>query len=137
MRPARSPALPRRLHLLAIVVILIVAVPTLVFEELYRGIPMIDQATTQWRIPGAIVTGGFVLGGCLAAHRSPRPVSSGLLTGLTTALLLVGVDIGRRLLITRQLLTWPVAGLWLVATLVAAAASAVGGLLTLVWRLTR
>lgn len=137
MTAAGDPRVSYRSRVWAVLAILAVAVPALVFEELYRGMPMIDQATTEWRIPGAVVAGGFVLGGCLAARRSPRPVRSGLFTGLATAVLLVGVDIGRRLLITHQFLTWPVAGLWVAATLVATGASAVGGLVARLWRLIR
>lgn len=137
MTAARHLLFPRRLDIRAMLAILVVAVPTMAFEELYRGIPMIDQATTQWRIPGAIVAGGFLLGGGLAARRSPRPVSSGLFTGLTAAVLLVGMDIGRRLFVTHQFLTLPVAGLWLVATLVAAAASAAGGFMAFLGRRIR
>lgn len=113
----------------AMLAILIVAVPTLTFEEFYRGMPMIDQATTQWRIPGAIVAGGFLLGGLLAGRASSKPVRSGFFVGVLAAAILIIVDVGRRLLITHQSLTWPVAKLWLAAVTVAAACSAVGGLL--------
>ncbi|HEX3461788.1 MAG TPA: hypothetical protein VHT49_12855, partial [Acidimicrobiales bacterium] len=52
---------------------LVVSVPVLLWEELWRGQPMIDQPGHLWLVPAVITVAAFFIGGYIAGrHRRRR-----------------------------------------------------------------
>jgi hypothetical protein len=110
-----------------LMVTLIVVGPSFLFEELWRGRPLIDQNGYLWLVPGAIMAIGFYIGGLIAGrHRrsASGAFNQGLLvSGLTLALIFLA-DMIRRVVLSQDL-TIEIFGLWLAA---AAGGLLVGGL---------
>jgi hypothetical protein len=101
----------------AILVTLIIAGPTMLWEEWWRGQPMIDQKGNLWMVPAVIVTATYFLGGAIAGRHRRRPLGAlvqGIALAVPTSLLLVIADVGRRL-VAKKGFPIGVAGLWLAA----------------------
>jgi multisubunit Na+/H+ antiporter MnhB subunit len=96
---------------------LVIAGPTLWWEEAWRGRPMIDQTGDLWVLPTVIVALAFFLGGAIAGRHRRRPAGAlvqGVALALPTSVLLVVVDIARRSALHRGQ-SVGVAELWLAA----------------------
>jgi len=109
---------------------LLISGPALLWEELWRGQPMIDQPGHLWVVPTIITVAAFFIGGTIAGrHRRRRTgaLLQGVALALPVSLLLIIADVGRRLYLHRPF-TLPVAGLWLYALLGTLVISAVGAL---------
>lgn len=114
----------------AILFTLIVSVPALMWEEMWRGQPMIDQSGDLWLLPTVIVVAAFFIGGAIAGRHRRRRTGAclqGIALAVPVSLLLIIADIGRRLDLHRGL-TLPVAGLWLFALAGTVAISSLGAL---------
>lgn len=108
---------------------LIVAVPTLVVEEDWRGRPMIDQPGHLWVVPTVLVGAAFALGGGIASRGARelwRALSRGLVTGTASAGVLLGADVLRRAM-RHEALSAGVARLWIEAAVLSIAISSLGG----------
>lgn len=109
---------------------LVVVGPAFLFEELWRGKPMIDQGGMLWLIPALIMTAGFFAGGRVAGRN--RSTQSGaftqglLVAGLTLGMIFVA-DMIRRLILT-QALSWTVIALWVSSALGALLVAGLGGI---------
>jgi hypothetical protein len=109
---------------------LIISGPVLLWEELWRGQPMIDQPGDLWLVPAVITVAAFFIGGAIAGrHRRRRTgaLIQGVALAVPVSLLLIVADIGRRLDLHRPF-TLPVAGLWLYALLGTVVISSLGAL---------
>jgi hypothetical protein len=109
---------------------LVVSVPTLLWEELWRGQPMIDQPGHLWLAPAVITVAAFFIGGYIAGRHRRRRTGALLQAAalaVPVSLLLIIADIGRRLDLHRGF-TLPVAGLWLYALVGTVAISSLGAL---------
>lgn len=96
---------------------LVVSVPVLLWEEMWRGQPMIDQPGHLWVVPMLICMAAFFIGGAIAGrHRRRRTgaLVQAIALAVPVSMLLIIADIGRRLDLHRGF-TLPVAGLWLYA----------------------
>jgi hypothetical protein len=103
--------------------------PTFLFEELWRGRPMIDQGGATWMIPAVIMGIGFFAGGRVAGrNRSSRrgAFSQGLVVAALTLILIFLADMIRRLILTEGL-TWQVLAIWLACVFGALVVGGVGG----------
>lgn len=108
--------------------ILVVTVPVMVVAEDWQGVPLIDHPGAWWLLPAAIAVAAFVAGGAVAARgRSPlgRALLCGLAAGLSSAVVLLGGDVVRRVLYNPTLPAGVVA-YWAEASAVALVA-ALGG----------
>ena len=111
---------------------LIIAGPTMLWEEMWRGKPMIDQSGDLWVVPAVIVGLAYFLGGAIAGrHRRRRTgaIVQGFALAIPTSLVLIIADIGRRIVL-RNGLSLKVGGLWLgtiAATIVVASIGALFG----------
>ncbi len=113
----------------SVALILVIAVPTMVVEEEWRGRPMIEQGNFLWLVPATLVVLAFFLGGRLAGKRT-RSSSSALAAGtmvgiMATATLLLG-GIVRRHWILHEVYWADVVRLWIGAA-IAAVAIAIAG----------
>lgn len=109
---------------------LVVSVPALLWEELWRGQPMIDQPGHLWLVPAVITVAAFFVGGYIAGrHRRRRrgALIQAVALAVPVSLLLIVADIGRRLDLHRGF-TLPVAGLWLYALIGTVVISSLGAL---------
>jgi hypothetical protein len=109
---------------------LVISVPVLLWAEMWRGQPMIDQPGHLWLVPTVITVGVFFVGGAIAGrHRRRRTGALIQATALAVpvSLLLIIADIGRRLDLHRGF-TLPVAGLWLYALVGTVVISSLGAL---------
>jgi hypothetical protein len=109
---------------------LVVSVPVLLWEEMWRGQPMIDQPGALWLLPTAITVAAFFIGGSIAGrHRRRRTgaLVQAIALAVPVSLLLIIADVGRRLDLHRGF-TLPVAGLWLYALLGTVVISSLGAL---------
>ncbi len=109
---------------------LVISVPALLWEELWRGQPMIDQPGHLWLVPTVITVAAFFIGGAIAGrHRRRRTgaLVQALALAVPVSLLLIVADIGRRLDLHRGF-TLPVAGLWLYALVGTVVISSLGAL---------
>jgi hypothetical protein len=106
---------------------LVVVGPSFLFEELWRGRPMIDQPGALWLLPAALMALGFFYGGRVAG-RNRRARSGAFTQGLLVAgLILVLIfiaDLIRRLVLSQSLSI----GILLIWLTCAAGALLVGGL---------
>ena len=102
---------------------LVIVGPAFLFEELWRGRPLIDQPGKLWIVPGIVMAIGFFTGGGIAGrHRrnAGGAFNQGLLVaGLTLALIFMA-DIIRRVILHAPL-DLKIIGVW--------CACAAGGLL--------
>ena len=111
---------------------LLVAGPTMVSEELWRGRPMIDHQGAMWLVPTVIVMIMYFLGGATAGRRRRRPrgaVIQGVALAVSASSILVIVDIVRRVMLGNDQ-SIAVAELWLAAlggTIVSAVLGALFG----------
>jgi multisubunit Na+/H+ antiporter MnhB subunit len=126
----------------AVLFTLVIAGPTMLWEEVWRGRPMIDQEGNLWMLPAVIVIAAYFFGGAIAGRHRRRPggalIQAGALA-ISTSLMLIIADIGRRLVLGQNL-RLAVAGLWLAAvgaTIVIAALGALFGRWVYRWRRTR
>ncbi|MGH9098339.1 MAG: hypothetical protein ACRDWB_13060 [Acidimicrobiales bacterium] len=109
---------------------LIISVPVLLWAEMWRGQPMIDQPGHLWLVPTVITVGVFFIGGAIAGrHRRRRTgaLVQAIALAVPVSLLLIIADIGRRLDLHRGF-TLPVAGLWLYALVGTVIISSLGAL---------
>lgn len=109
---------------------LVVSVPTLLWAEMWRGQPMIDQPGHLWLLPMVITVAAFFIGGAIAGrHRRRRTgaLVQAIALAVPVSLLLIVADIGRRLDLHRGF-TLPVAGLWLYSLVGTVAISGLGAL---------
>jgi hypothetical protein len=112
-----------------LVVILVIATPTLVIAEDWHGRPMIDQPGELWVIPTLVVAAGFALGGAVYARRTMvlwRALSQGLILGTVVAVALLGGDVLRRAM-HHQTLSAGVLRLWVEAALLSIVLASLGG----------
>jgi hypothetical protein len=102
---------------------LLIVGPSFLFEELWRGRPLIDQPGKLWIVPGVIMAIGFFVGGSIGGrHRrhAGGAFNQGLvIAGLTLALIFMADMIRRGILHAPLNLT--IIGVW--------CACAAGGLL--------
>ena len=116
----------------AILFTLIVVGPTMLWEEMWRGKPMIDQSGDLWVAPAVIAGLAYFIGGSIAGrHRRRRygAVIQGVALAVPTSIVLIIADIGRRIVLSMGL-SFAVVGLWLaaiVATIVVASLGALFG----------
>jgi hypothetical protein len=106
---------------------LAVVAPTFLFEELWRGRPMIDQAGVLWLLPASLMAIGFFAGGRVAGRNRRNRVGAfnqGLLVSGLTLVMIFMADMIRRVVLS-QGLSWGVMLLWAGS---AAGALLVGGL---------
>jgi hypothetical protein len=104
--------------------------PTFLFEELWRGKPMIDQSGNLWLLPAIMMAIGFFAGGRVAG-RNRSTLAGSFLQGIMVAALTVGVvfivDMVRRLTLS-QGLSPGVLALWLGCAAGALLAGGLGGI---------
>jgi hypothetical protein len=109
---------------------LIVVGPAFLFEELWRGRPMIDQPGAWWVVPAAIMAGGFFAGGRLAG-RARRSVGGAFIQGLLVAgltlVMIFVADMIRRVVLVQHL-NWGVMALWLGSAMAGLLLGGLGGL---------
>jgi hypothetical protein len=109
---------------------LIIVGPTFLFEELWRGRPMIDQGGVWWLVPASIMSIGFFVGGRMAGknrrHRKGA-IQQGLATAGMTMVLIFIADVIRRKELSMPFSTG-VLKLWFVAGLAALLVGGLGGL---------
>jgi hypothetical protein len=101
----------------AILFTLLIAGPTMLWEEVWRGQPMIDQKGHLWMVPTVIVTATYFVGGAIAGRHRRRPFGAlvqGVALAVPTSLVLVIADLARRLVLRKDIPVG-VAGLWLAA----------------------
>jgi hypothetical protein len=133
-RDGFAPESAQRLHYRALsdafLFTLVISGPVLLWEELWRGVPMIDQPGDLWLVPAVITVAAFFIGGAIAGrHRRRRTgaLIQGVALAVPVSLLLIIADIGRRLDLHRPF-TLPVAGLWLYALVGTVVISSLGSL---------
>jgi hypothetical protein len=108
---------------------LVIVGPTFIFEELWRGRPMIDQGGATWMIPAVIMGIGFFVGGRIAGrNRSSRrgAFSQGLMVAALTLILIFLADMIRRLILTKGI-TVEVIEIWAACSFGALMAAGLGG----------
>jgi len=116
----------------AILFTLIVVGPTMLWEEMWRGQPMIDQSGDLWVAPAVIAGLAYFIGGSIAGRHRRRPrgaVIQGIALAVPTSIVLIIADVGRRIVLSKGL-SLTVVGLWLgaiVATIVIATLGALFG----------
>jgi uncharacterized membrane protein len=116
----------------AVVLTLLVAGPTMLWEEMGQGRPMIDQPGSLWLVPAAIVTITYFVGGAIAGRHRRRPrgaLIQGVALAVSTSSIFVIVDVVRRVMLGNNQ-SVAVAELWLAAvgaTVAVAGLGAVSG----------
>ena len=116
----------------AVLLTLLVAGPTMWWEEVWRGRPMIDQPGSLWLVPAAIVTVTYFVSGVIAGRHRRRPggaLIQGVFLALSTSSIFVIVDVIRRVMVGKNQ-SVAVADLWLAAmgaTVVVAGLGALSG----------
>ena len=96
---------------------LLIVGPTMVWEEIWRGRPMIDQGGNLWLVPAVVVTLAYFVGGAIAGRHRRRPggaLIQGVALALSTSSVLVTADLVRRIVIGNHQ-SAAVALLWLAA----------------------
>jgi hypothetical protein len=114
----------------AILFTLIIAGPTMFWEEIWRGQPMIDQKGDLWVVPTVIVILTYFIGGSIAGRhrRKPRGAAvQGIVLAVSTSLVLIIADVPRRLALAKGL-PLNVIGLWLEAAAGTVVIATLGGL---------
>jgi hypothetical protein len=109
---------------------LVVVGPTFLFEELWRGRPMIDQGGALWLIPALIMGIGFFAGGRVAGRNRRThggAFSLGVVVALMTLALIFLADMIRRAVLT-QGLTWEVVEIWAACSFGALVVGGLGGI---------
>ncbi len=108
---------------------LVIVGPAFLFEELWRGSPIIDQGGITWLYPATVMAIGFFVGGMVAGRH--RRTTSGafnqgaLVAGITTALIFAA-DIIRRVVL-HQGISLGVLGIWVGACVAALLVTGIGG----------
>jgi uncharacterized membrane protein len=116
----------------AMVLTLLVAGPTMLWEEVGQGRPMIDQPGSLWLVPAAIVSVTYFVGGAIAGRHRRRPrgaLIQGVALAVSTSSIFVVVDVVRRVMLGNNQ-SVAVAELWLGAmgaTVVVAGLGALSG----------
>ena len=130
--PGGSPLIHWRSLSDAILFTLIVVGPTMLWEEMWRGQPMIDQSGDLWVAPAVIAGLAYFVGGSIAGRHRRRPsgaVIQGVALAVPTSIVLIIADVGRRIVLSKGL-SLQVVGLWfgaIVATIVIATLGALFG----------
>jgi drug/metabolite transporter (DMT)-like permease len=109
---------------------LVVVAPTFLFEELWRGRPMIDQGGAWWMLPALIMAAGFFAGGRVAGrNRSSRvgAFNQGILVATLTLVLIFLADLIRRMIVGNEVLKWQVLAIWVACSFGALLVGGVGG----------
>ena len=129
--PSRPRSKPKFRHWRSLsdgfLVSLIIVGPSFLFEELWRGRPLIDQSGALWVVPVVVMAIGFMVGGGVGGrHRRSNggAFNQGALVAALTLALIFMADIIRRVVL-HQDLTIKILGLWVAS---AAAAMLVSGL---------
>ena len=89
----------------------------MLWEEMWRGKPMIDQSGDLWVVPTLIVGFTYFVGGSIAGRHRRRPsgaVVQGVALAVPTSIVLIIADLGRRIVLTKGL-SLTVVGLWFAA----------------------
>ena len=111
-------------------VTLIIIGPTFLFEELWRGQPLIDRGGFLWVIPAAIMGIGFFLGGMISGRHRRMTIDAfkqGLLVAALALPLLFIADLIRRFILGKGL-PLNVLGIWAAAVAVVLLVSGLGGI---------
>src|SRR5581483_912916 len=104
--------------------------PSFLFEELWRGQPMIDQGGAWWLVPALIMTAGFFVGGRVAGRiRSTRvgAFNQGLLVASMTMGLIFVADLIRRTIVGKEVLKLDVFLIWIACLFGALVVGGFGG----------
>jgi hypothetical protein len=109
---------------------LLIVGPTFLFEELWRGKPMIDQGGGWWLVPTGIMAIGFFVGGRVAGRNRRARKSAfnqGMVTAALTLVLIFVADIIRRTVLEKG---FPpgVMRLWVVSALLALLVGGLGAI---------
>ena len=111
-------------------VCLLVVAPSFLFEELWRGQPMIDQGGAWWLLPAIIMAVGFFVGGRVAGrNRSTRTGAfrQGLLVAALTLVMIFLADLIRRGIVGKEIVKAEVIAIWLACAFGALVVGGVGG----------
>ena len=129
-----EPALMRsdaRRAILATLLVLLVTIPTLALEEDWHGRPMIDQQTTLWVIPFALVGVAFLSAGAFVGWRRPGTAfAHAVLVVVAADFVLLVAALVRRLAFVHNGVTLRVFALWVIAGLSTFAACMFGALVS-------
>jgi hypothetical protein len=109
---------------------IVIVGPTFLFEELWRGRPMIDQGGAYWVIPALIMGLGFFVGGRVSGRNRSSHAGAfrqGLIVAALTLALIFLADMVRRMILT-QGLTWEVLAIWVACSLGGLVAAGLGGM---------
>jgi multisubunit Na+/H+ antiporter MnhB subunit len=102
----------------------------MLWEEMWRGKPMIDQSGDLWLAPAAIAAAAYFIGGAIAGRHRRRPTGAliqGVALAVPTSIVLIIADFGRRLVLSKGL-PLPVVGLWIAAIAATIVIASVGAL---------
>lgn len=111
-------------------VALIIVAPTFLFEELWRGRPMISQPGAAWLIPAVLLGLGFFFGGRVAGrYRSTAGAAflQGLMVAALVLVMIFLADMIRRLVLT-QGLDGETMAIWAACSFGALMAAGLGGI---------
>jgi hypothetical protein len=129
-RPTRTPFRHWQSLSDGFLVSIVIVGPTFLFEELWRGRPMIDQGGATWLIPAVILGLGFFVGGRVAGrNRSSHggAFTQGLIVAAVTLALIFLADMVRRMILSEGL-SWQVMAIWAACSFGALMAGGLGGL---------
>lgn len=108
---------------------LLIVGPSFLFEELWRGKPLIDQPGNFWIVPGVIMAIGFFVGGGVGGrHRRQAggAFTQGMLIAALTLALIFMADMIRRGILHAPF-TITIIGVWIACAAGALLVSGVGG----------
>jgi O-antigen/teichoic acid export membrane protein len=112
-----------------LLVTLVIVGPAFLFEELWRGSPLIDQGGITWLYPAIIMAIGFFVGGTVAGrHRRTKggAFNQGALVAAITMVLIFAADMIRRMVL-HQGISIGVIGIWVGACVAALVVTGIGG----------
>jgi hypothetical protein len=109
---------------------IIIVGPTFLFEELWRGRPMIDQGGAYWMIPAILMALGFFVGGRVAGRNRRShggAFTMGVVSAALTLILIFLADMVRRIILV-QGLSWQVVAIWIACSFGALVTGGLGGM---------
>jgi len=111
----------------SVLLVLVVAVPTMAVEEDWHGRPMIDQSSHLWLVAAVLVAAAFVAGGAVAGFRRPHaPTAHATAAASVSVLALLAAALIRRFWLVHGHLPHTVVALWGLGAAAALGLSAVG-----------